>query len=394
MAASMPGRRHYDHIVVGAGICGSWATLQLARRGAHVLLLEQFPLPHSRGSSHGQSRGIRRAYTDPYFTGLMEEAYKEWHHLEEQTGVKLVKETGLLCFSDMLESPWLGAIIDSLVAQEAEHEVVSGDKFRQRFPYISFEEDAVGCVDPGAGVLMADKALKEVQGLAVKEGAVIRDGFTVTNVESWHSGKGGVRVEGEGVGQSGVTESYTAQSVVLCPGPWGERILKTVGLSIPLNPMKIPVYYWRTKGDFLPHTFIYEGTKGDHIWGLPALEYPGLAKICLHEGPLVNPDARDAKSTEEIKNLLQEFITNHFPSVEPEVAVEESCIYTCTPDWNPVIDTVPGSENVVFAVGFSGTGFKLGPVTGRMLADLAQGKENKQTEPKLALARLLTKGKL
>ena len=30
---------------------------------------------------------------------------------------------------------------------------------------------------------------------------------------------------------------------------------------------------------------------------------------------------RDAKSTEEIKNLLQEFITNHFPSVEPEVKI-------------------------------------------------------------------------
>ena len=86
-------------------------------------------------------------------------------------------------------------------------------------------------------------------------------------------------MEGEGGGQSGVTESYTAQSVVislicfqflhircslpdrgeknlpineafsfsqvLCPGPWGEPLLKTVGLSIPLNPMKIPVYYWR-----------------------------------------------------------------------------------------------------------------------------------------------------
>ena len=70
----------------------------------------------------------------------------------------------------------------------------------------------------------------------VKEGAVIRDGFNVTNVESWTSGKGisrtskaanddqklkfwltkgGVRVEGEGGGQSGVSESYTAQSVVI-----------------------------------------------------------------------------------------------------------------------------------------------------------------------------------
>ena len=32
---------------------------------------------------------------------------------------------------------------------------------------------------------------------------------------------------------------------VLCPGPWSEDLLKTVGISIPLNPMKIPVYYWR-----------------------------------------------------------------------------------------------------------------------------------------------------
>ena len=31
--------------------------------------------------------------------------------------------------------------------------------------------------------------------------------------------------------------------------------------------------------------------------------------------------SRDAKSTEEIKSLLQEFITNHFPSVQPEVQI-------------------------------------------------------------------------
>ena len=54
------------------------------------------------------------------------------------------------------------------------------------------------------------------------------------------------------------------------------------------------------------------------------------------------------------------------------MAIEESCIYTMTPDQNPVIDSLPDQPNVVFGVGFSGMGFKLGPVTGRMLADLAQ----------------------
>ena len=51
----------------------------------------QFPLPHSRGSSHGQSRGIRRAYPDPFFTRLMEEAYREWGVIERAQRVQLIR---------------------------------------------------------------------------------------------------------------------------------------------------------------------------------------------------------------------------------------------------------------------------------------------------------------
>lgn len=80
---------------------------------------------------------------------------------------------------------------------------------------------------------------------------------------------------------------------------------------------------------------------------------------------------------------------NKFPGVEPVVSVEESCIYTVTPDENPVIDTVPGKENVVIAVGFSGTGFKLGPVTGKMLADMAMGIKTKQEVKLLSIDRFL-----
>ena len=76
-----------------------------------------------------------------------------------------------------------------------------------------------------------------------------------------------------------------------------------------------------------------------------------------------------------------------FPGVDPVVSVEESCIYTMTPDENPVIDTVPGKENVVIAVGFSGTGFKLGPVTGNMLADMAMGIKTRQEVELMSINR-------
>ena len=54
----------FDAIVLGVGGMGSAACLELARRGQRVLGLEQFPLVHARGSSHGQTRIIRTAYAE------------------------------------------------------------------------------------------------------------------------------------------------------------------------------------------------------------------------------------------------------------------------------------------------------------------------------------------
>ena len=81
----------FDVIVIGAGINGSWSALHLARKGYRTLLLEQFPLPHTRGSSHGQSRGIRKAYPEPFLTKMMADAYEQWHRLEEENGIQLMK---------------------------------------------------------------------------------------------------------------------------------------------------------------------------------------------------------------------------------------------------------------------------------------------------------------
>ena len=92
-------------------------------------------------------------------------------------------------------------------------------------------------------------------------------------------------------------------------------------------------------------------------------------------------------STDSLKHFLQAFIQDHFPTVESQVAVEESCIYTLTPDQNPVIDRLTSSSNILIAVGFSGMGFKLGPVTGRMLADMAMDQTINQTEDILAIGR-------
>src|SRR4051794_35240569 len=87
----------YDVIVVGVGAMGSATCYQLASRGVRVLGLEQFDIPHDRGSSHGYSRLIRLAYYEhPDYVPLLRRAYELWRQLEADAGETLLHQTGVL----------------------------------------------------------------------------------------------------------------------------------------------------------------------------------------------------------------------------------------------------------------------------------------------------------
>src|ERR1044072_4687260 len=87
----------YDVIVLGTGGVGSAAAYPLARRGARVLGIDQFPGGHDRGSSHGETRVIRQAYFEhPDYVPLLLRAYELWRELENVASVELLHQVGLL----------------------------------------------------------------------------------------------------------------------------------------------------------------------------------------------------------------------------------------------------------------------------------------------------------
>src|SRR5712671_2205833 len=86
----------FDCIVLGVGGFGSGALYHLARRGVRVLGIEQFSVAHDRGSSHGETRIIRKAYFEhPDYVPLLERAYELWHELERETSRRLLYPVGL-----------------------------------------------------------------------------------------------------------------------------------------------------------------------------------------------------------------------------------------------------------------------------------------------------------
>ena len=62
--------------VIGGGIIGSWTSLHLARAGLPTVLIEQFPFPHTRGSSSGGSRSFRFLGDDDF--NVLKYSLNEW----------------------------------------------------------------------------------------------------------------------------------------------------------------------------------------------------------------------------------------------------------------------------------------------------------------------------
>jgi sarcosine oxidase len=354
----------YDAIVVGLGGMGSAAAFELARRGARVLGLEQFARGHDRGSSHGLTRIIRKAYYEhPDYVPLVCRAYEGWYDLEQRAGKRLLTECPVLSLGPA-DSRLLSGVRQSAEQHRLPVEHLSAAERRQRFPAFRFGEEVVGVLERSAGFLAVEECVLAHQEEALRLGATLRDQEPVL---SWEASEAGVSVR-TAVG------TYRADRLVLAAGPWAGQLL--AGLGVPLTVMRQVALWFAVREpalfrrDVFP-LFIAE-VPGGHFYGFPALDGHGL-KVAQHYGApeLPGPEGieRDVGPADEAP--VRAFLRQHLPDADGALRRGSVCIYTLTPDRHFVIDVHPDHPNVVFAAGFSGHGFKFAPVVGEVLADLA-----------------------
>src|SRR5919201_2048011 len=84
-------------IVVGAGINGVTAAIELKKRGHEVVLVDPGPLPHPLAASTDISKAVRAAYgADEDYTALAERSIEVWRQWNDQFGTPLYHEVGFL----------------------------------------------------------------------------------------------------------------------------------------------------------------------------------------------------------------------------------------------------------------------------------------------------------
>ncbi|XP_018418927.1 PREDICTED: peroxisomal sarcosine oxidase [Nanorana parkeri] len=386
---ALPSSTVYDCIVIGAGIQGSFTAYHLAKNKKRTLLLEQFPLPHSRGSSHGQTRIIRRAYAEDFYTNMMEESYQLWADLERESGIKLYRQTGLLVIAPPGNEEF-ESICRNMERNKTSWERFTKEQLMAKHPEFILNPGEVACCDNNAGVLYADKALRAVQEQFKRMGGVIQDAQKVKHIQP-----------GQVVTVTTTSDIYEAKNIVITAGPWAQKVLSPLGLELPLKTLRINVCYWKEKTpgrsgllQNLP-AFLGVNLNGEEheVYGLPCQEYPGLIKICFHGGNEADPEERELQvKTPQIPDIqiLCNFISKYLPDLHPKPAVMEQCMYTNTPDNNFILDYHPLYKNIVIGSGFSGHGFKLSPLVGKILSELSMGKEPSYDLTPFRIARFNT----
>ncbi|XP_067132319.1 peroxisomal sarcosine oxidase-like isoform X2 [Centruroides vittatus] len=323
-----------------------------------------FSAETNRGGSSGFSRLIRYSYEEPYFAQLMPEAYQIWKEIEEQSQKQVIVQTGLIMLDKKPSNSLKKCCENVKNVTTTSLKELNDENMQEKYPQFLFNHDYIKFYEETGGIILANKALSAVQELFIKNGGKFYCSEKVCNIKPGKI----ITIETE-------TKSFQTPSLIICAGPWTNKILKFLDIQVPIKTPKVRVYYWKERentGRKFP-SFIDLNGIGTHVYGFQALEYPNHVKICAHGGDECDPDAKDTTGMKDIYvDKLCKYIQQHFPEIEYEKPnIIETCIYSDTPDNTFILDYHPSFKNIVIGCGFSGTGFKTSPIIGKILGNLA-----------------------
>jgi monomeric sarcosine oxidase len=353
-----------DVIVVGLGGVGSAACYTLAKQGYRVVGIDQFDPPHSMGSSHGDTRIIRKSYFEhPSYVPLLIRAYELWNTLESEVAKQLYFPTGLLEIG-----PPNGAVLSGVTRSAVEHdlpiETMSMQNAIARYPGIHGLDHWQAILEQDAGYLLVEECVAAHLQQARMLGAQIRVNQQMLR---WHADNLGVEVQTE-------HETIHAERLILCAGPWASQILSKY--QIPLKVLRKHLYWYDCKDACYSQNqafpcFFFDIPTG-YYYGFP--DHSGLGlKVARHSGGqiLLDPVVGHHRPDPKDRKLVEDFLANYLPQASLQLRRWSGCYYTMTPDENFIVDRLPNAPNVVVVAGLSGHGFKFTSVLGQIASELA-----------------------
>ncbi len=391
-------------VIIGGGIVGCAAAYYLAKRGVPAVVCEKGEVAGEQSSRNWGF--VRQQGRDPAEIPVMMECNRIWRGLEAEieADIEWIQGGNLVLGDDEARMAEFEGWVEEARQHQLDSRVLTRKEIEDLIPGIS--TSAVGGLyTPSDGQAEPHKAPAAIRRAAERLGA------------TFHEDRAVLAVETEGGAVSGVvTESgeIKARTVICAAGAWSGRLARTMGLFLPqiwargtvarTTPAKAmtPAGVWAglafrqlRDGSFN----IASGTGADHDITLESLRNflpflpnyrknrgfisPRLGKPFIAHLPgrlsraaqgreytrmrTLDPPPNPARVANALETLRQTF-----PDMGEVSVVRSWAGYIdFTPDMLPVIDSLERPSGFIFATGFSGHGFGMGPIAGRLAAELA-----------------------
>ena len=213
-----------DVIVIGGGISGCATAYNLARRGAHVILLEKGQIADE---ASGRTWGaVRRQGRQAPEVPLAIESLKLWDNLREELGTEthFIRGGNLLLAGNARELADFENTVRITREYGLESDIVTRERAREILPGLS-GKFVGGMYSPSDGYAHPVKTTNAFARAAQENGATVRTGCSVEGIET-----SGGQVKGV-ITERG--EKLEADVVVNAAGVWAPRLARTCDVKVP-----------------------------------------------------------------------------------------------------------------------------------------------------------------
>ena len=347
-------------VIIGGGVMGLSTAYHLARAGVtDVVLVEQGEF--GSGSTCKAAGGVRAQFSDRSTSSSGHAACARSRRSRTTFGQEIdLHQVGYLF---LLEKPEHVEAFEKNIALQNELGVPS------RLIDVS-EAKALSPLDQHRGLLAAaysptdghctpESVVNGYAGAARRAGARLLRGCAVTAIES--SGGAITRV---------VTDrgAIATDTVICTAGAWSRGLGAMVGVDLPVEPLRRQILTTAPLPGLHPDTpFTIDFTTSFYFHG------EGQGLLLGMSDPHETPGFRLTESNAWLTGL-GEAIERRAPAIsEVGLGAGWAGLYEMTPDHNALIGEAEGISRFLYATGFSGHGFLMGPAIGEVMRDLYLG---------------------
>lgn len=356
-------KNNADVIIVGGGIIGCATAYNLAKEGSSVIVLESDASIGNGGSSRNGG-GVRQSGRDPRELPLAMYAVENiWPTLSEELGVDVEyhKEGNLRLGKTEHHKEILQGLTDRAVALGLGVRMIDGKEVREINPYLS---DEVSCASwcPTDGHANPLTATLGYYSAARRMGVQFYTGQEVVEIR---------KIKGQARMVVTTKDVFEGNRIIVAAGYASRKILGTVGIDVPMSndliealvteaePQMFPQMLGTADADFYGHqtdhgSFVFGGASGYET---------------------VNKDNGHNMTSSITAPAICRGIMKYIPKLADAKIVRTWAGYEdVSIDGVPVLGKVDEVPGLIVACAFTGHGFGISPIVGKLLSECALDK--------------------